>query len=705
MQTVSRAAGNNSAVIGNLHRLYMFTTPPSHAEFGACSAIAHPGSAPESDTPQPASTAMTYRQLLDHGVALFDANGKQQAKNMASALRLWVQVHGYSFDKPVGEEFSVDFDKFFLRFGDVIAERLAKRTQRDRQEQVLRWRRIAEELRRRDLLPATFSDALQHCIKTSPLTLRQIARDSGIGAHSLRYWADGRGQPRGAAVTELAKLEATLELPLGTLSRRLPPARRTRYERGVAKNDKTTSFTKIRKAQLARLKKPYAMEFSSALSAQWTDLLRLKTDPMRDEARARNTWRVKPLERVGSLIKPWMVVDGQVCPTAGVHWQFFASYLGWLTLPRPEGPGIPHPEAQTLAWLADHQQVIAYAKWRIGLSGRKFHNGVNVLLQLVESYLRAQTGFLWLRPELRASVPSMALLIEQTNAASCSETAAWQRHCELARRELREFREKTADTMGIRLSRDPTERLATVLHDEFPLKKLLEFIETLERSAPPPAHQRDYCAWIRDVTLCRLLVSNPLRASQYAAMTFRADGSGNLYRAGPGRYCLRFEPQDFKNEKGAAKEKYEVEVDTSVVPWIDRYLAESRPHMVDAEVTDRFFLATVVGPRKHKAFLEEQGLEQPKGWSAHGILARMKTLTSTYIEGCAGFGGHGFRHIIATDHLRRNPGDCLTVATLLHDKLETVLKNYAHLKPADGLRALSMGIREATAQLAAQRKR
>jgi len=46
----------------------------------------------------------------------------------------------------------------------------------------------------------------------------------------------------------------------------------------------------------------------------------------------------------------------------------------------------------------------------------------------------------------------------------------------------------------------------------------------------------------------------------------------------------------------------------------------------------------------------------------------------------------------------------LCLATLLHDKLETVLKSYGHLRVADGLRVLSSGIREATSQLSAERK-
>ncbi|MNR67133.1 hypothetical protein D3C85_1909720 [compost metagenome] len=41
---------------------------------------------------------------------------------------------------------------------------------------------------------------------------------------------------------------------------------------------------------------------------------------------------------------------------------------------------------------------------------------------------------------------------------------------------------------------------------------------------------------------------------------------------------------------------------------------------------------------------------------------------------------HAVRHIVATDFLNRNPGHYTVVAALLHDKLETVLKHYAHRK-------------------------
>lgn len=648
---------------------------------------------------------MTYRQLLERGCEYLgrDGMGDQQVKNMASALRRWTGLHGYSDERSLGDDFGQDFDKQFSRFCDLLQDGNATRTQKDRQEQLLRWRRIAQALRQTDTLPASFAEALSHCVRASRLTRGQVCRSVGITVKQLEYWCSGNGQPRADLVKVVPQLEKVLELPVDTLLHRLPLARRSRYLRGQAKHDRTTSFTKTRRAQRKGTGGSYAATFEGQLATQWQDLLMLKCDSLREHARARNTWRTKPIHRIAIRVEPWMLVGDHVCPTASVQWGIVSSYLGWLSLPRPAGPAKAEDGTRTLAWLADPVQVIAYARWMIARSGNRFHNGVNVTLQTVESYLRPETGFVWLRPDLRGTAPDLKLL-ESPHPASLpppgDESARWQEHCALARQKICEFRVRAEDSMKVKPSRDPQERIVGLLQDEFPLKRLVEFVHTLQNSAPPPAHHRDYVAWIRDVTLCRLLMSNPLRISQYAAMTFKEDGSGNLVRIGPGQYRMHFDAADFKNEKGAAKDDYDVAVDETVSPWIDRYLVEARPHMADAEATSRFFLTAVRGPRrKNPAFLEERGLREEHGARAESLYRRLMQLTATYIPDCKGFGPHAYRHIIATDHLRRHPGDYLTVATLLHDMLETVLKNYGHLKVADGLRVLSRGIREATEQL------
>lgn len=649
--------------------------------------------------------ALTYQRLLESGCQLLKTEGlkTQQIRNLASALNSWIRVHGYSMARIVGDEWGSGFDQHLLSFSDRSSEKLSPRTLRDRQEQLIRWRRITVALRVADTLPNSFSAALLHALQVSPVSRAQVARECGVTVRQLEYWCSGDGQPRFDVVDVVPKLEAVLELPQGSLLSRLPLARRTRYLRAIQRNDRTTSFTKVRQTQLARTGH-FRVPFADPLKQQWRELLAYKTDALRPEATPRNTWRLKPLSSTAIHVLPWMVYDGQVCATAGVQYGFICSYLGWLKLDPPEGRGFDAANVLTLAWLADPTLVVSYAKWRMSLSGARMHNGVDVFLQLVASLLRASTGFIWQRPELLATAPGLRLNSGLQVGAASSTTELWREHCSVARQQILEFQTRARNARGIQQSRDPTERVAAILNDASPLRRLVEFTETLERSPPPTEHHRDYVAWLRDVVLCRLLLSNPLRVTQYATMTYRSDGTGNLVRTGPGQFRLRFSPQDFKNEKGAACKPYDVAVDPSVAPWIERYLVEARPYLVDADKTHRLLLPAVRGPRKEKSFLTAQRLQADYGWTTAGILNRLKVLTSIYVPNCPGFGPHAYRHVIATDHLRRHPGDYLTVATLLHDKLETVLRSYSHLRVEDGLRALSAGIREASADLAAGRQ-
>ncbi len=70
------------------------------------------------------------------------------------------------------------------------------------------------------------------------------------------------------------------------------------------------------------------------------------------------------------------------------------------------------------------------------------------------------------------------------------------------------------------------------------------------------------------------------------------------------------------------------------------------------------------------------------------ISNRIRGLTRMYIDGCPGFGSHAFRGIVARDYLKRHPGDYPNLAHLLHDKLATVLRDYADITVAEGLRGL-----------------
>lgn len=94
---------------------------------------------------------------------------------------------------------------------------------------------------------------------------------------------------------------------------------------------------------------------------------------------------------------------------------------------------------------------------------------------------------------------------------------------------------------------------------------------------------------------------------------------------------------------------------------LDDYVNNVRPRLLSG-TDSSYFLLTADGHRMHN------------------FSRLVFRLTRNYISGCMGFGPHSFRHIVATDWLKKHPNDFLTVAELLGDSVETVIREYAHLK-------------------------
>lgn len=662
--------------------------------------------APATETDSQSATPITYEGLLRRGSAHLKEDGlsAQPIANMCSALRVWMRAHGFAESRRVEDDFDTGFDLLMLRFDDFLKESVGSRTRRDRQEQLLKWRRVLFGLKSVDTLPRGFKDALQVVMSARGMNIARLADKVDMPPTTLGNWVNGTVSPRGKTLAHLSTIERVLEVPAGTLLNRVPAGRRGAHLSRTAGKRIETSFTRRRRTQLSQ--GPYRLPFSGPIVQEWEALLRHKTDPStamsdEDSRNRRGTWRLKSIEDQAQRVEPWMLLDYAICATAGVHWGMFASFLGWLRLPRPVGAGLELDAASTLAWLADAERIKLYSRWLKARAGGVVNNGFKVFVDTVCSYLRPRTGFLWVRADLAARLAGCPEAPASLRACE-DDSSAWRGACEQARATLRRYLQTELQGSKVRRTRDPRERPAAVLNTEWPLRELLRMVQRLESSPPPPAHQRDYCAWIRDVVMMRMLMSNPLRAETYAAMTYRKDNSGNLVRVGPGRFRLRFNPDDFKNEDGAASGPYDVEVHHSVGMWIERYLREARPNMPLADTTDRFFLPAALGPKVlARQHLEERGLREVHGYRAEGLSDRVKAVTARYIDSCPGFGTQAFRHIIATDHLRRNPGDYVSVANLLHDRLETVLKNYAHTGVQDGLNKLGASIDSATVELQA----
>lgn len=667
-----------------------------------------PPSPPTSDSTQLSAVSrsfpLRYSDLKRAGLHIYDAAGRssQQLANLASALHLWMRTHKVEADTVVGEQFATQFDDLFLVFQDLQRERLSARTLKDRCEQVLLWRRIAQTVCVSDALPESFSDAVKQAIEASGLSRAAVARRAGFPPTAIANWLHSKALPHVSSYDLVLRLEQALGLPKEALLRRLPPARLTRYARVKRRSEPTAYSERLRKNRVQR--NTYAAKPTPRLRRQWRELVEYKTTGDFPQATKHNTWRIKPPHRVGCNITWAMVCSQGICVTSSVDWGFVSSFLGFLALPEPEGPGIVSAETDTLAWLVHRRHVKRYARWLKQRAGGINHHGPVTFLTKVMSYLRPESGFIWSQPALVSTLPQDVLCeLDIEPDARCSLVAAWRAACEQARADIKtELRRIHKDP--VRHSRDPRSRISGILAESFPLKRLERLVQDLERDAPPAAHHRDYLVWIRDVLLLRLILNNPLRISQISAMTYRQDGSGNLYRVpGSGAWRLRFQSSDFKNEKGAAAQDYDASIDASVWPWIHRYLSESRPYLVGAADSSYLFLPAVAGWRTQAPI---SGVEHSGCWTSGHIAQRIKTITARYVPECdGGFGPHAWRHILATDHLRRHPNDFMTVALLLHDKLATVLKNYGHVCATDGLRVLHDGLAQARRELAEERER
>ena len=290
--------------------------------------------------------------------------------------------------------------------------------------------------------------------------------------------------------------------------------------------------------------------------------------------------------------------------------------------------------------------------------------------------VRAEFGFLTQRVDMSWDIlkwPRIDLAAPDAEHLYEQQKSRWAAQCSRWYGSLRSM------AGGIRNGHkeiDPHVHLKPILDLDGPLDAVHAIIAAHLDKQPQGTLDREngsiaLARWHRDQLLLRMISLNPLRNRNFREQTWRQDNSGNLYKNGQ-RWSFRFKPEDFKNQKGAASQPYNVELAAELFPWIERYLFEARPLLLRAAHRDEVFITSAARP-----------------FSAVDLSRLIFRLTRkympTFVKG-PGFRTQAFRHIIATAWLRANPGDYLTVADILHDKIETVLANYHRKSPADGLK-------------------
>lgn len=569
----------------------------------------------------------------------------QSYRNHVSTLNSFLASVGKVLDSRVGVELGSNFESALKHYIDII--QVSDRTKRDRRNHLRLICRLHVELANRDKKQdqaiTSLSLELRSAIARTGMAPKTLAKHVCVSPSALQRWLKG-ALPNKRGIPTLRRLEKALELPRdhlvnllkdNTASARVTPVTIPYRER-------------LKLRTLDRYILPEAA-FTPEFTDEWHALFDYKTCVLPVlERQDRGKWRCIP-KNAAKHLSPLVQRGNTVSPTAALLLGKIRGFFGViLTLPPSKGGVLSEsekPTPQTLAWLAFPGALNTYLEFMTQRSDGLIHQGQQVFCRFVAALLRPATGYLWQSHQLASHLP------ENQRPATPD---AWRQMCEEGHKMMGAWiRQATG------VSRDPVLPISGLLELEQPLKPIMTAISLIEQAAAeaPPGSMTE-ALLRRDALLLAMLLANPLRLRTMTSMTWSADGTGTLHGSAKTGWRLRLQDFHSKNGKGV----YDVRIATFVKPRLEAYLEEYRD--------------TILGDKESPyLFVSSRSTEMWEGMGSH-----VRKLTRRYIEGSPGFGAHAFRHLVATDWLARNPNDYLTVAELLNDKIETVIKNYAHLK-------------------------
>lgn len=574
---------------------------------------------------------------------------KQQYRNHVSTLNSFLASIGKTEASRVGAELSAQFDRSLSNYLSVLT--VSSRSKNDRRAHLRLIKKIYEKSNHQNSNAKRTTDlstALRMAIARTELAPKTIARRAGLSTSAMQRWLAG-SLPNVNGIPTLRRLEKELGLERDSLVSLVSGSKPSPDALPVVAIAHRQKMSKVQREGRYVLR---LNDLSPDFQNEWRALLEYKTTPMPLlERQARGSWRCIPADTYPK-VHTTSICRGMVCPTASFVLLFVRKLLT-LTLRHQEHGGliddIADANAQTLAWLALPAALSCYIDYVASRSNGVMHNGISVASSAFASLLRPKTGFLWQQPKLRNKLP------ERFRPESDDE---WRRLCEHSHKMLRNVIQKSKGK-----SRIPFDPIASLLVLDNSLQPILDAISRLDSEAAtaPPGSLSQALAK-RDALLLSFILSNPLRSRTLMSLTWSEHGASNIRGSSRAGWRVHIPSHQLKNGEFQCDTEYSAKISILVMDRIDEYLHEYRNTILQGKECKYFFVST-------------KSMEM---WAT--LPKRVLFLTKRLIPGSPGFGPQAFRHIVATDWLKTHPNDFLAVAELLNDNIETVMKNYSHLK-------------------------
>lgn len=594
----------------------------------------------------------------------------QQARNRLSALSQYLAHHQLDEGSQVGQELAGELDSALVSFMEAkTREGLSAGTLANIRTFVRQWARMWASYVSVKSAPSfdAISSAISYYVAKGRsegrnLSLSAAAQNLGLNKHTFyRFAKKGTGNTRMKRKT----LEA-LEKYLGA-----PPTSLTRFiacePAGIHAKAHKTKQTGFGQKLASLLSKHYCLKkFPPRLLKEIQDFIRFKT-AISPSLERNKKWRTKPKSQYTGLNWEWEIIslDGKTfSATAAIFLADVGRFFGSKAAHGSD------PESFSLVHLCEPRQLDDYLEFCVERWGALSSGGTK-LLALALQLLDPKGGWIYQQPAFGALLP---------NPVS-TEEVTWREWCNASRAAIKKRLLRLEKDRLIKTGRDVQEPIKDILDRQHPLTALFEIsdgikshiIKYASNSTVLNDYRRD--AMHRDKLLFDILSVQPLRAKMFRDMTYKTDNTGHLYKRKTGEWAIRFAPEEFKNETGAASDKdYDVPLPPDLYEDLEHYLNKVRRSPTFArDQSDHVFVAC-------------QGKPSSDRRRGHWFGVMVRSRSRQFLPECPGFGPHAIRHIVATDYIKNNPGSYMVAADILHDRLETVMKAYAHLKAADGHR-------------------
>lgn len=600
-------------------------------------------------SPEGYAFANNYSELIGQFTMEMKNEGKsvQDIKNARSAAYSWLDALNYSASHPPGQELEVWFPEKLNEYKKVQFEAgFKKETTLPRVSRIKKFRLFYLKTKERTELPPNFSERLKYLLESRGYTRSSFWKlflQDKVGRGNFNSWLEG-SQPIRKPISLIEMIERYLECEAGTLTSTLFYLNRSF---NIPPSDDECS-----RRLIENQKKKYRI-WTPKMEADFIKLVKFKTATVLPEGLKRN--------RNAAWTRD---VDGNV-PSAVMFKDQLKSFFGFCCLPvDSEDPTLRglglDPEKLSLTLLLNKGYLEKYiTEFRLARAGGKYNKAFEVFITSFASLMTKDFGYLYQKHELRS---------EMTEELT---VAQWRRRCLAVRSRLNDIRNfivgaKMTGSPDFGKGRDITGRIGDLIKAKSPMDETLKMVKDMIADAPKLHKTRSRRAqFMRDLLLIALLQANPLRIKMFGFMEF----DRHLVQERDGSWWLQFEKNEFKTRKGNSG-PYRARVSEYLWPMINEYRDVWRPMFYGAKHCKYVFIVSSRNKPKKAKYRMTRG----------ALSAIVCKITYQYLERCIGFRAHSFRHILATDLIRKNPFFGVYLAAIaLNDTPETIKENYKHL--------------------------